>query len=58
MLSRSQNASMSTIQINNFLQKIKMNKNKNKTAKKKNNQKTTVFRILRFQRQFSEIKLI
>lgn len=49
---------MSTIQINNFLQKIKMNKNKNKTAKKKNNQKTTVFRILRFQRQFSEIKLI
>lgn len=26
---------MSTIQINNFLQKIKMNKNKNKTAKKK-----------------------
>lgn len=35
MLSRSQNASMSTIQINNFLQKIKMNKNKNKTAKKK-----------------------
>lgn len=58
MLSRSQNASMSTIQINNFLQKIKMNKNKNKTAKKNNNQKTTIFRILRFQRQFSEIKLI
>lgn len=39
MLSRSQNASMSTIQINNFLQKIKMNKNKNKTAKKKTTKK-------------------